>query len=291
MKYTSIEQLFNLYGLNFYGPFIKENNLKKSREYILKNDIQDYFLFNYDSAKNGLTFSPYFMSSMDINEIMRTIYRDIHINKVVITYFKDEGKVIVPIEKFFRQFKRSVNIFASLYTIGALSELQFVQLENYNFIQEIKKNIFRRKKQFDSYKISQYLEKYQKYSFLPYLNFIIDIFLFEICNDKQLFKRFFPHIKIGFYIDLDKFINPYITELAISELTRRKNTSNIAYKALILQDKLQLSNEIVNILFDRVSNCIDYTKDEYLYEISEYYQGEGIEKFKAGYLMNEILKP
>ena len=288
MVYTSIEQLFKTYGLNFYGPFIDNDKLKASREFILKHSINNYFLSDYDSSMNGLAFSPYFMSSNDVDKIMRTIYRDIHETQTVTVYYQ-EHKEVMGLDKFFMRIRKTTGIMTKL--INVLGELQFIQLDKYKEISKIKKHTFtkKRKKSINFFEVNSFFEQYQKYSFLPYWNFIIEIFLFELCNDKRLFKRFFPHIRREFYSDLDNFLNPYISELAIQELTRKKNTSNIAYKALMLHDKLNLSSELINILFDRITNNIEHTKDEKLYELSKLYRGEGIEKFQAGYLLNNML--
>ena len=277
MIYTSIKQLFKTYNLNFNNEYINEKKLNYIQNLLINKEFSelqfydDLFLaYRMQTWKFKTTFAPYFITAKNVNETFNTIYRDIHENKNLLIYSENMRKE--SLADYFCKFH--LRIHADLFCI----------------LPEHRKKVIKKRAEINEYSYSDFQQANLRRTYYIYKNFLREILLFEIFNDKDLLKRFLSIYKgecdIYCTQEIKKFLNISLFKDLIIENLSTTFIRKAAYTILRMiydYDKIKLDNDIINELFNSLK-CTDNK----LLELSKKYKGKGIDNFKATYLLNDL---
>lgn len=275
MIYTSIEQLFKTYNLNFNNEYINEKKLNYIQNLLINKEFSelqfydDLFLaYRMQTWKFKTTFAVYFITAKNVNETFNTIYKDIHENKSLLIYsenIKRESLV-----DYFCKFP--LKIHADLFCI----------------LPEHRKRVIKKKAEIVAY--DDFQQANLRRTYYIYKNFLREMLLFEIFNDKDLLKRFLSIYKgecdIYCTQEIKKFLNiPLLKDLIIENLSTTfiRKAAYTILRMIYDYDTIELDNDTINELFNSLK-CTDNK----LLELSKKYNGKGIDNFKATYLLNDL---
>jgi len=277
MIYTSIEQLFKTYNLNFNNEYINEKKLNYIQDLLINKEFSelqfydDLFLaYRMQTWKFKTTFTAYFITAKNVNETFNTIYKNIHKNKNLLIYSENMRKE--SLADYFCKFPLRIHM--DLFCI----------------LPEHRKRVIKKRAKINEYSYSDFRQANLRRTYYIYKNFLREMLLFEIFNDKDLLKRFLSIYKgeCDTYCtqEIKKFLNiPLFKNLIIENLSTTfiRKAAYTILRMIYDYDKIKLDNNIINELFNSLK-CTDNK----LLELSKKYKGKGIDNFRATYLLNDL---
>jgi hypothetical protein len=160
---------------------------------------------------------------------------------------------------------------------------------------EHRKRVLKKRAEINKYIYSDFQQANLRRTYCIYINFLREMLLFEVFNDKDLLKRFLSIYKgeCNIYCtqEIKKFLNIQLFKNLIIENLSTAFIQKAAYTILIMiydYDKIELDNNIINELFNSLKCTDNFLKYNKLLELSKKYTGKAIDNFKATYLLNDL---